>query len=205
MTGKDLARARKRNLFCRLLCTAIESALLLMPLVGAHAATGSLVIYDETLQNGNDCSNTGGQPGFPVRIGYVSIVHSGAKSIAVQNYAGVEFGWCPTLNYSIDSDYDGIDFWVNGGTDGGESVNLISGGCLVISIGRHCRQRLFVPLPTNTGSHARHPLKPPFYIPPAPVVRQPYFSVLGNSTNSLSDDLSHRPIRHFQNGLITQK
>jgi len=181
--------------FSWLLCTAIESALLLMPLVGAHAATGSLAIYDETLQNGNDCSNTGGQPGFPVRIGYVSIVHSGAKSIAVQNYAGVELGWCPTLNYSIDSDYDGIDFWVNGGTDGGESVNLIVGAVSDVNpVAFASLAALYgSPLPANTWVHIQASFsKPPFIHPSGTsVFASLYFSVYsGNSTNFfILDDL----------------
>jgi hypothetical protein len=173
--------------FSWLLCTAIESALLLMPLVGAHAATGSLAIYDETLQNGNDCSNTGGQPGFPVRIGYVSIVHSGAKSIAVQNY-------------------DGIDFWVNGGTDGGESVNLIVGAVSDVNpVAFASLAALYgSPLPANTWVHIQASFsKPPFIHPSGTsVFASLYFSVYsGNSTNFfILDDLFLTGADIFKNG-----
>jgi hypothetical protein len=192
--------------FSWLLCAVFESSLLLMPLVGTHAATGNLTIYDEALQNGNDCSNTGGQPGFPVRIGYVSIVHSGAKSVAVQNYSGVEFGWCPALTYSINSDYDGIDFWVNGGPDGGESVNLILGavaGGNPVALAS-LAELYGSPIPINSWVHIQASFsKPPFAHPSGTSdVASLYFSVYsGNSTNFfILDDLFLTGADIFKNG-----
>ncbi|HET7064797.1 MAG TPA: hypothetical protein VFI49_11040 [Rudaea sp.] len=54
-----------RRTFPYLLCAFLIGNILSLTFAsGAYGATGNLAIYDEALENGNDCSSTGGQPGF---------------------------------------------------------------------------------------------------------------------------------------------
>ncbi len=53
------------------------------------------------------------------------VVHSGTNSIRLtpDDYNAVS--WCAPATYSTATDYTAFDFWVNGGTTGGQNVNVV--------------------------------------------------------------------------------
>ncbi len=187
-----------RNIPCSLLAALIGTTLSSTVAPSAHAATENLVVFDEgvALQNGNDCSLDGGRPGYPVRIGDMSVVHTGTYSIAVQDYQGVALGWCPSVPYSITSDYDGISFWANGGANGGENVTLYlnapgSGDVVAFAT---LTELYGGPLPINTWVHIQATFsKPPFINSSGtPFFNRMFFSVYSDTSNAffILDDIS---------------
>lgn len=167
--------------------------------------TGNLVVFDEALQNGHDCSFTGGQPGYPVRIGYTSVVHSGTYSIGVQDYLGVGFGWCASATHSIATDYPGISFWVNGGANGGENVFVtLESAAAASSVAAATLTELYGgPLPTNSWVHIQHLFSSPPFVRPSgtPDFDSVYFSVFNDTSTNffVLDDISLLGVAIFHN------
>jgi sugar lactone lactonase YvrE len=91
------------------------------------AATANLVIYDDQSENGfNDgCSFGGIASDFDVAN--TTTVHSGTYSIRFTPDTFNAVSWCAPATYSAATDYTGIDFWVNGGTTGGQDVDVVLG------------------------------------------------------------------------------
>ena len=201
-----LAAALHRNVLCSLHAALIGTTLLATVAPSAQAATENLNVFDEALHAGSDCSLTGGQPGFPVRIGYVSVVHTGTYSIAVQDYQGVGFGWCPSVPYSITSDYDGISFWVNGGANGGENVDLILGSPSDVNpVAFASLSELYgSPIPNNTWVHIQASFsRPPFVHPSGTdLFSSVYFSVYSDTSSAflILDDISLTGADIFKSG-----
>jgi hypothetical protein len=116
-------------------------------------AAANLVVYDDQSENGfNDgCS-------FGIAAGQLDLanpapVYSGADSIRFtpDNFNGLS--WCTPATYSAATDYSGLDFWVNGGTTGGQNVDLLL-GLVGSTVGSASLTSLNGgPIPANTWVH----------------------------------------------------
>jgi hypothetical protein len=100
---------------------------LIIALSAPIAAAANLVIYDEQSENGfNDGCSFGGIPS-DFDFANATTVHSAPNSIRFTPDDFNAVSWCAPATYSATTDYGGIDFWVNGGTTGGQNVDLVLG------------------------------------------------------------------------------
>ncbi len=113
-----------------------------------HAATGDLIIFDDSDENGfNHAAATCTGAAL---FGETSVVHTGTAAVAIQKTDNNGAGWAAPTLYSAESDYDGISFWFNAGT---EDTTLTS---LAIYDGEanehflHLEDAYGGPLPANT-------------------------------------------------------
>ncbi|MEO7323438.1 MAG: hypothetical protein ABIW82_01270, partial [Dokdonella sp.] len=92
-----------------------------------YATAANLTVYDDQSENGfNDGCSFGGVPG-DFNVANTVTVHTGTHSIRFtpDNFNAVS--WCAPATYSAATDFTGIDFWVNGGTTGGQNVDVVLG------------------------------------------------------------------------------
>lgn len=88
-------------------------ALLLSPVLQAFGASGNLTIFDDADENGfNMPAATCDQ--FSTLVG--NPVHSGTMAVAVLKTDNAGGGWQAPVTYSAESDYDGVEFWINAGS-----------------------------------------------------------------------------------------
>jgi sugar lactone lactonase YvrE len=98
---------------------------LCLSLAMASASAANLVVYDDQSKNGfNDGCSFGGVAG-DFNVANTVPVHSGTHSIRFtpDNFNAVS--WCAPATYSAATDFTGIDFWVSGGTTGGQNVDVV--------------------------------------------------------------------------------
>lgn len=91
----------------------------------ASTSAANLIVYDDQSENGfNDGCSFGGV-GSDFNVANTVPVHSGTHSIRFtpDNFNAVS--WCAPATYSAATDFTGIDFWVNGGTTGGQNVDVV--------------------------------------------------------------------------------
>jgi hypothetical protein len=106
----------------RQLAFAFTGICLLLAATSASAA--NLVVYDDQSQNGfNDGCSFGANPG-DIDVANTAPVHSGTRSIRFTPDIFNAVSWC-SATYSAATDFTGIDFWVNGGTTGGQNVDVV--------------------------------------------------------------------------------
>jgi hypothetical protein len=186
--------------------TALSGFLLAAAASDACAATANLIIFDDAVENGSDCSSTGDLPGYPIRIPFTTTFHTGTASIGIQDHVGVAFGWCPTAAYSIASDYDGISFWVNGGTQGGENVVLALANSSSTVVSATLAALYGAPLPINTWVHIQSSFfSPVFSYPDAAVTFNSIafyvYSTAGSGNDFFFlDDIALIGVDIFKNG-----
>lgn len=119
------------------------------------SAAANLVVYDEQSENGfNDgCSFSGVAGEFD--FANTTVVHSAPHSIRFtpDNFNAVS--WCAPATYSAVTDYTGIDFWVNGGTTGGQNVDLVLGlgGNAAVAFTSLTSLNAKTPIPAGTWTH----------------------------------------------------
>ncbi len=113
-----------------------------------HAATGDLIVFDDSDENGFNhaaATCTGA-----AQFGETSVVHGGSAAVGIQKTDNNGAGWQAPTIYSAESDYDGIAFWFNAGS---QSTTLTS---LAIYDGSntahfaHLEDDYGGPLPANT-------------------------------------------------------
>jgi hypothetical protein len=85
----------------------------------AFPYSDNLIVFDDAAENGFTTCLT--QPPVEPEI---TVVHSGSVAMQVPNTAADNLYFCGPV-YSLISDYDGISFWINGGTSGGETIYLL--------------------------------------------------------------------------------
>ncbi len=91
----------------------------------ASTSAANLVVYDDQSVNGfNDGCSFGGVP-TDFDVANTAPVHGGIHSIRFtpDNFNAVS--WCAPATYSAATDFTGIDFWVHGGTTGGQNVDVV--------------------------------------------------------------------------------
>ena len=94
-------------------------------LIVPAASVANVIVYDDQSENGfNDGCSFSADP-HEVDVANTLVVHSGANSIRLtpDDYNAVS--WCAPATYSAATDFTGIDFWVNGGTTGGQNVDVV--------------------------------------------------------------------------------
>src|SRR5437879_5655891 len=94
--------------------------LLVMLVRSVPAAAANLVIYDDQTENGfnQDCSFGGVANEFD--FANPAPVHAGLHSIRLTPDTYNAVSWCTPATYSAPAEFSGIDFWVNGGSTGGQ-------------------------------------------------------------------------------------
>jgi hypothetical protein len=149
-------------------------ALLIAATVASNAfcATGNLVIYDDTNENGFDlfgatCTGT-------IFAGEAAVVHSGSAAIAVVKNDNNGAGWVARATYSASSDYDGVSFWINAGNSQTTLTSLAVFDALNDPHFLHLEDMYGAPLPMNTWIPFQIPFSSPFFAvasstPPATV------------------------------------
>ena len=116
-------------------------------------STANVIVYDDQSRNGfNDGCSFGGVPS-DFDVANTVPVHSGIHSIRFtpDNFNAVS--WC-SVTYSAATDFTGIDFWVNGGTSGGQNVDVVlSLGANIVAIATLTALNGGSPIPAATWIH----------------------------------------------------
>ncbi len=150
-------------------------ALLIAATVASNAfcATGNLVIFDDTDENGFD--HPGAICTGQIIFGETAVVHSGSAAVGVsKNIDNNGMGWVAPTAYSASSDYDGISFWVNAGSNQTTLTSLAVFDALNDPHFLHLEDMYGAPLPVNTWIQFQIPFSSPFFAansstPPATV------------------------------------
>lgn len=93
----------------------------------ASASAANLVIYDDASQNGFNSGCSFGGVANEFDFANTTPVHSGTYSVRFTPDSFNAISWCTPATYTSPTEYSGIDFWVNGGTTGGQNVDVVLG------------------------------------------------------------------------------
>jgi len=103
------------------------AGIVLALIVTQYAGAANFIIYDDQTENGFDQGCSFPSPSADFDFVNTTVVHSGTHSIRFTPDHNNAVSWCTPATYSAATDYNGIDFWVNGGTTGAQNVNLVLG------------------------------------------------------------------------------
>ena len=127
----------------------------------AFGATGNLVVYDDTDENGFDhqAAICGGVAFF----NETNVVHSGTVAIAAAKTDNNGPGWAAPSSFSTSSDYDGISFCVNAGSMQTTLTSLAVYDAQSDTHFLHLEDVYGGPLPVNTWVQFQIPFSSPFF------------------------------------------
>ena len=127
-----------------------------------YGATGNLVVFDDADENGFNHSGASCSNGsfFGETIG----VHSGSAGVAISKQTDNNgAGWLAPTIYSASSDYDGVTFWVNSGSDQSTLTSLAIFDMDSNPHFLHLENLYGASLPANTWIQFQVPFASPFF------------------------------------------
>lgn len=175
--------------------------------LNAFGATGNLLVYDDTDENGfnHEAAACGDGMAF---FGETQVFHSGTAAIAIPKADNDGAGWAvPSTPYSTQSDYDGVSFWINAGNDPTSTTSLAVFDSSNTPQFLHLEDVYGGPLPAATWLHFTIPFSSPYFdiggsTPPDSVAS---FCIInhsggGNTQFLYLDDVSLTGADIFKNG-----
>jgi hypothetical protein len=129
-----------------------------------RGATGNLIVFDDADENGFSHANSIYGAGT-VFYNATTTVHGGTVSVAILDQQSSAASWLAPIPYSTFSDYDGVSFWVNGGSNGGEDVTVVLYNQLDL-VGTTSLASLYgAPIPASTWIHLQLSFFSPLFNP----------------------------------------
>jgi hypothetical protein len=128
----------------------------------AFCATGNLVVFDDADENGfsRDAASCGGSGAGPETV----TVHSGTTAILIpRSFDNTGAGWLAPTSDSASSDYDGISFWLNAGSDPSTLTSLAVYDAENTPHFMHLEDMYGAPLPANTWIAFNVPFSSPLF------------------------------------------
>jgi hypothetical protein len=123
-----------------------------------------LIVFDDMDENG--FSHTGSiYSTGAVFYNATTTAHDGTISVGVNDDQSATASWLAPATYSTLSDYDGVSFWVNGGSNGGENVTVVLYNQDGL-VGTTSLASLYgAPIPINTWIHLQLSFFSPLFNP----------------------------------------